>query len=311
MKTEAIEGNSAKGYIHSAERMPNPEFFILGARCLRLIRCNPEGWGDAVAWLTGISPFPEAVDDKFGPICRTLVVAFYELSHRFTGGCCSEDRFADVTSADARRAVLLGALIFNADFDGNELGLNWPYASETEDGVSDGRSWARSMLLSQPGHEHVLHEILEAAVGYIEILNGCSSEFDGRSPASVSSAQLTQLNEGRAPAREFPEVSHSEDFTSVNWFGNRYQFSKGNQAQTVRVLWEAWEKGGHSLSQETIGEQIGSSASNFDLKKTFRIRQGKLHVTHPAWGTMIQPSGKGTYRLVPPNQMPDPTRIRK
>ena len=101
-----------------------------------------------------------------------------------------------------------------------------------------------------------------------------------------------------------PECSHSPDFTSVVWFGTRYSFGKGNQAEAVRVLWEAWENGGHSLSQELIGERTGSAAARFELRKVFRSRKPDgSYEPHPAWGTMIVPDGKGCYRLAPP---PDP-----
>ncbi len=95
--------------------------------------------------------------------------------------------------------------------------------------------------------------------------------------------------------------THSSDFTSVNWFGTEYAFSVGNQARAIAALWREWDSGGHSLSQAEIGEQIGSSANNFTLRKVFRHRDtnGKW-VKHPAWGTMIQSSGKGVYRLVSP-----------
>ena len=69
----------------------------------------------------------------------------------------------------------------------------------------------------------------------------------------------------------------------------------------MRVLWEAWESGGHSLSQETIGYRIGSTAGRFELAKVFRQRKpGGGYEPHPAWGTMIQPDSKGSYRLAPP-----------
>lgn len=88
------------------------------------------------------------------------------------------------------------------------------------------------------------------------------------------------------------ETSHSPDFTSVVWFGTPYTFAKGNQAESVRVLWEAMELGGHSVSQETIQARIDSSAETFRLAHVFRA--------HTAWGSMIQPAEKGCYRLVPP-----------
>ncbi len=97
------------------------------------------------------------------------------------------------------------------------------------------------------------------------------------------------------------EPSHSPDFTSVVWYGTRYTFAKGNQAQAVRVLWEAWESGGHSLTQETIGEKIESLAGRFELAKTFRKhKHGGGYQIHPAWRTMIRQDSKGSYRLVPP-----------
>lgn len=102
--------------------------------------------------------------------------------------------------------------------------------------------------------------------------------------------------------------SHSPDFTSVDWFGQRYTFAKGNQAQAVRVLWEVWESGGHSVTHETIGARIDSRASRFELAKVFRRKAvGGGYEPHPAWRTMIQPDSKGSYRLTPPES----ARIRK
>ena len=57
--------------------------------------------------------------------------------------------------------------------------------------------------------------------------------------------------------------AHSADFTSVNWFGTDYQFAKGLQAESVRVLLEAWENKTSSLSEKTVGEKAGSSADNY------------------------------------------------
>ena len=94
--------------------------------------------------------------------------------------------------------------------------------------------------------------------------------------------------------------SHSDDFTSFNWFGTRYTFSQGNQAECVRVLWKAYDSGGHSLTQETIGKRIQSAATRFELSKVFRSRKGGKYIRHSAWGTMIQQDSKGSYRLVPP-----------
>ncbi len=114
--------------------------------------------------------------------------------------------------------------------------------------------------------------------------------------------EVAALPERANSSTENAEPTHSPDFTSVDWFGTRYTFAKGNQAQAVRVLWEAWAKGEHSLSQETVGERIESSADRFEMRKTFRRRktEGKGYEPHPAWGTMIQQYGKGCFRLVRP-----------
>ena len=94
------------------------------------------------------------------------------------------------------------------------------------------------------------------------------------------------------------EPTHSADFTSVNWYGTRYRFSKGNQAETIRVLWAEWERGGHGLGQETVGDKIESQADYFRLAHVFRDR--KRGGMHPAWKTMIHDDGKGVFRLVVP-----------
>ncbi|MEX0641666.1 MAG: hypothetical protein WD468_03145 [Pirellulales bacterium] len=95
-----------------------------------------------------------------------------------------------------------------------------------------------------------------------------------------------------------PQATHSADFTSVDWFGTRYTFNKGMQAEAIRVLWEQFERGGHGLGQERIGEQIESSADRFRLAHVFRNHKHPGY--HPAWGTMIQTSEKGVFRLVRP-----------
>jgi hypothetical protein len=108
---------------------------------------------------------------------------------------------------------------------------------------------------------------------------------------------LLEWSEGAAGA----SCSFSDDYTSADWFGTRYTFAKGNQAASVRVLAEAFQSGGHSLSQETIRERIGSNADKFDLRKVFRSKgRNGGYKQHPAWGTMIRQDGKGAYRLAPP-----------
>lgn len=118
--------------------------------------------------------------------------------------------------------------------------------------------------------------------------------------AAPDEADLQDANLARKTT-ELRRPTHSPDFTSVDWYGARYTFAKGNQARSVQALWEAWEAGGHSLTQETIGDRIRSAADRFELRTTFRRRKEEGgYEPHPAWGTMIQKDGKGCYRLVSP-----------
>lgn len=113
--------------------------------------------------------------------------------------------------------------------------------------------------------------------------------------AAIEAARVAVGGSGGATATETP--THAPDFTSVDWFGTRYTFTKGNQAQAVKALWEAWKQGGHGLSGETICSAVGSSAGRFELAKVFRSRGNGRVAPHPAWGTMIVSFGKGCYRL--------------
>jgi hypothetical protein len=92
---------------------------------------------------------------------------------------------------------------------------------------------------------------------------------------------------------------HSADFTSVRWNGVDYTFSKGLQAECVKVLWEAWENSTPNLSEKTIGEQAGSSNDQFRLEHAFKPMNRKTgkREPHSAWGAMIKSVGKGVFCL--------------
>ena len=92
------------------------------------------------------------------------------------------------------------------------------------------------------------------------------------------------------------ETEHSEDFTSIIWFGIRYEFNK-TQAECVKLLWAEWEKGGLGLSEKTIGDKIGSANNRYRLAHTFRPKEGG---SHPTWRTMIQSVRKGIFALRAP-----------
>lgn len=98
-------------------------------------------------------------------------------------------------------------------------------------------------------------------------------------------------------AKKKPGYTHSEDYSSVVWFGKTYNFTK-TQALCVKHLWSEWEKSeGLSLSEKTIGEKIGSAADNYKLKHTFRVKRNNKSCQHPAWEKMIVSSGKGLFCL--------------
>ena len=141
--------------------------------------------------------------------------------------------------------------------------------------------------------------------------------------AAFDNGELSITIEGAIPATEpWPKVvaaklpaqnqadadkpTHSADFTSVDWYGTKYQFTKG-QADAVRMLWENWENGTPSLSQGTIGEAV-SGVDQFRLRDLFRTvdvkakkRKKRSMVLHPAWGKMIVSCGKGIFKLNPPS----------
>jgi hypothetical protein len=88
----------------------------------------------------------------------------------------------------------------------------------------------------------------------------------------------------------------ADDFTWVVFADEKYDFTKGNQSECMRALWESWEKGGRrdgcGLSEKTLGEKCGSSASDFRLALVFR--------GHKALGRIIRPTVKGAFGLFLP-----------
>lgn len=96
---------------------------------------------------------------------------------------------------------------------------------------------------------------------------------------------------------------HSDDFTSVDWFGELHRFSKGRQADAVRVLWENYERrSGFGLSEKVIGAKIDSSASNFRLEHVFR--------GHPTWSSLIKSVSKGVFALCEPENLDGAEKAR-
>jgi hypothetical protein len=87
---------------------------------------------------------------------------------------------------------------------------------------------------------------------------------------------------------------HSPDFASVRWAGATHVFT-ANQRPVVKALWEAMRDGTPDLSAIYL-LKVADTASK-KLSEVFRQRKGKKTIPHKAWGTIIVPSGKDTYRL--------------
>ena len=113
----------------------------------------------------------------------------------------------------------------------------------------------------------------------------------------------TILAAAQTPRFEVPECSHAEDFTWVIWYGDHFAFSLGNQAETVRHLWESWEQGGRrdgcGLKQETLKSKVHEDGSTHGYRVDHVFRE------HPALHRMICkiPGRKGIWALY--KRLPD------
>lgn len=85
---------------------------------------------------------------------------------------------------------------------------------------------------------------------------------------------------------------HSANFTSVKWDGVEFVFTT-NQANCIRVLWQALESGATTLSGVEVLERAGVNRSDDRLDQVFRSQAG----LHPAWKVMVESPQKGKYRL--------------
>ncbi len=76
-------------------------------------------------------------------------------------------------------------------------------------------------------------------------------------------------------ARRLPEsdVTVADDFSWMIVQGKRYAFKSGRQANTIRVLYEAWlesgSRDGSGLSEKVIGQMLESSAARFRVRNVF------------------------------------------
>lgn len=125
-------------------------------------------------------------------------------------------------------------------------------------------------------------------------LNSSSPERD--LIALVESEVPTEFDETLRYSHESSErhwnqiCTHSECFTSVNWYGREFTFTT-TQKGVVRRLWEAKENGTPSISDAELLEAAGSVSSR--LLDVFRPGSKR----HESWGTMIIEAGKGIRKL--------------
>lgn len=93
-----------------------------------------------------------------------------------------------------------------------------------------------------------------------------------------------------------PAARHSQDFSSVHWFGTDYTFT-AMQADAVSEWWAAWKHGTPDVRDTTILTEVGAKSK----------KKASLHNIlsgHPAWGTMIIAGAtKGTHRLQQPEKI--------
>lgn len=227
------------------------------------------------------------------------------------GGDAAAQLWAFFSAVDPRKQSV-GHRLFIESFSGGEPTdrtldnlSRADYLSVGPPRRTDSVSWKAAVEHGFAGRAAVA-ELLQAVRGIAlqcESGAGSATKLSVERPRASAALMRSIMESQLAPGGDGPppKPTHSPDFTSVNWFGTPYAFAKGNQAESVRVLWAAWEDGGHSLSQETIGDRINSNASRFELAKVFRRRKpGGSYKPHPALGTMIQQASKGSYHLAPP-----------
>lgn len=111
-------------------------------------------------------------------------------------------------------------------------------------------------------------------------------------PESVSNS--TCVEPDKAPPAPTPKPSHTDCFTTVNWYGEEYTFTTAQRA-VVEQLWKAMDNNTPALADETLLTAAGSAGKN--LRDVFRSN-GKRH---PAWDTMIVKVGRDARRLSPQN----------
>ncbi len=140
-----------------------------------------------------------------------------------------------------------------------------------------------------------IHEIANHFIAAVEPPEPAMAKY-GLEHTGEDKSHQSKESWGMAAATPAYPMEPGPNFLTFRWGKQRFHFAKGNQAESVRVLWEEWGKGGHMVSEMTIGDRIGSQATRFRLSDVFR--RGKK--MHPAWGTLIVSPQKGCFLLENP-----------
>jgi hypothetical protein len=115
------------------------------------------------------------------------------------------------------------------------------------------------------------------------------AEVAQRADVLVSQAPAAKPQDA-AGGDDDQDTAHGDDFRSVRWYGEVYEFT-ATQAACVKVLWEHWKRGTPVVGEPTILEAADSSSN--------RLRDVFDKGRHPAWDTMIVEARKGAFRLHP------------
>ncbi len=146
----------------------------------------------------------------------------------------------------------------------------------------------KSNTITQRNQQNAIRSNLSRLVGLL------STKADEKLPAGEAGTKSQDIDTDMV-------CKHSDDFTSVIWYDQPYNFNM-TQARCVKLLWCEWQKQpGLSLNEYTIAEKINSENNRYRLKDTFRNSMGKEEKMHPAWGKMIQRCGPKKYRLGKPD----------
>lgn len=165
------------------------------------------------------------------------------------------------------------------------------YASMRADMKNTGASWTRlgEDVALRPDMQQRWTDLLHLRSRAQEKAGAAAGRVRQQAAHVAAPARSKEPIEDQQPA---PVISMSDDFTSARWGVDTFTFGKGNQAETVRLLWNARGKGDGTLKTETIQEGIDSAADRFRMELVFR--------GHPAFRRMIVSPKRGVWKLAEP-----------